>query len=253
MKVIREQPIKDIQKKAKKETFPLPERRRRTSFLRFILTVFAAGFAVLAYFARITPYFTFDLFITRSIQHNNNLVFSKLMQFVSYIGFPPQIYGFVFVTVLLLYAIGIRWEAAVLLGNSVSITALNLLIKTIVHRPRPSVDLVRVVTKLSQYSFPSGHVMFYTSFFGFLLFLCYVLLKSKRSKIVLMSLCTLFILLIGPSRIYLGAHWASDVFGAYLFGTLWLVVTIYVYDWGKKRFFVHQPIAPGKSNKYSHL
>jgi membrane-associated phospholipid phosphatase len=246
MKMIENQPIKELQKKARRETFPLSERRRRTSLIRFILTVFAAGFAVLAYFARITPYFSFDLLITRAIQHNNNIFFSKLMLLVSYIGFPPQIYVFVLIIVLFLYALGIRWEAVVLLVNSISITGLNLLIKTIVHRPRPSVDLVRVVTKLSEYSFPSGHVMFYTSFFGFLLFLCYVLIKSKRSKIVLMSLCALLILLIGPSRVYLGAHWASDVFGAYLFGTLWLVFTIYAYDWGKKRFFVHQPIAPGQ-------
>ncbi|MDQ3239340.1 MAG: hypothetical protein M3P33_02340 [bacterium] len=42
---------------------------------------------------------------------------------------------------------------------------------------------------------------------------------------------------------YLGAHWASDALGAYLFSAIWLVITIYFYRWGKKKFFKHQPVA----------
>jgi undecaprenyl-diphosphatase len=51
------------------------------------------------------------------------------------------------------------------------------------------------------------------------------------------------IVLIGVSRIYLGEHWASDVLGSYLLGSLTLVVIIQFYLWGKTRFFVHQPVA----------
>jgi membrane-associated phospholipid phosphatase len=55
---------------------------------------------------------------------------------------------------------------------------------------------------------------------------------------------SLLIALMGPSRIYLGQHWFSDVMGAYLFGSLWLALTIRFYRWGKRRYFVHQPVAP---------
>ena len=51
------------------------------------------------------------------------------------------------------------------------------------------------------------------------------------------------VVLIGASRIYLGQHWASDVLGAYLLGSLTLVAYIQIYLWGKTRFFVHQPVA----------
>jgi len=51
------------------------------------------------------------------------------------------------------------------------------------------------------------------------------------------------VIFIGASRIYLGAHWASDVLAAYLLGSLTLVVTVQIYLWGKTRFFVHQPVA----------
>jgi undecaprenyl-diphosphatase len=37
------------------------------------------------------------------------------------------------------------------------------------------------------------------------------------------------ILLVGPSRIYLGAHWASDVIGGYLLGAVWLYLSIQIY------------------------
>ncbi len=46
-----------------------------------------------------------------------------------------------------------------------------------------------------------------------------------------------------PSCICLGELWANDMLGAYLFGSLWLNVSVYVYRWGKHRFFVEQPLA----------
>jgi membrane-associated phospholipid phosphatase len=49
--------------------------------------------------------------------------------------------------------------------------------------------------------------------------------------------------LIGISRIYVGDHWVSDVIGAYLLGSLWLVFSVYIYRFGKTRFFVTQSLA----------
>lgn len=58
-----------------------------------------------------------------------------------------------------------------------------------------------------------------------------------------MILCGMLIALIGLARIDSGEHWFSDVVGGYLVGTIWLVLTIYFYRWGKPRFFVNQPQA----------
>jgi membrane-associated phospholipid phosphatase len=78
-----------------------------------------------------------------------------------------------FLMLLLLYARGLKWEAIVAFANAVAISALGDGIKLLVDRPRPSADLIYVISRLSDYSFPSGHVLYFTAFFGFLLFVTY--------------------------------------------------------------------------------
>jgi undecaprenyl-diphosphatase len=96
---------------------------------------------------------------------------------------------------------------------------------------------VEVLRELAGFGFPSGHVVFYTGFFGFLWFLSYTLLKRSRRRTVLLWSLAALVALVGPSRIYLGAHWASDVIGGYLLGSLALLGEIWLYEWGKGRFF----------------
>jgi len=88
--------------------------------------------------------------------------------------------------------------------------------------------------------------MFYLGFLGFIGFLVFSLLKPSLKRSLLLVLFGGLILLIGVSRIYLGEHWASDVLGSYLLGSLTLVATIQFYRWGKTRFFVRQPVAGAK-------
>jgi hypothetical protein len=111
----------------------------------------------------------------------------------------------------------------------------------VVHRARPSAELVHVADALKSYSFPSGHVMFYTGFFGFVFFLIFILLKPSWLRAFLLAILGSHILLIGLSRIYLGAHWASDTVGAYLLGGMCLSVSIRFYRWGKARSFLRPP------------
>ncbi len=85
--------------------------------------------------------------------------------------------------------------------------------------------------------------MFYVGFFGFIGFLAYRLLRPSLRRSLLLALFGGLVLLIGISRIYLGEHWASDVLGSYLLGSLMLVAIIQVYLWGRTRYFVRQPVA----------
>jgi membrane-associated phospholipid phosphatase len=103
-------------------------------------------------------------------------------------------------------------------------------LKLLVARPRPTSDYISVFGHVGGESFPSKHVTFYVCFFGFLFFISYVRLPRGSVVRCIAQLTTaLLIILIGPSRVVLGAHWPSDAIGAYLGGGLWLAFSLYIY------------------------
>jgi membrane-associated phospholipid phosphatase len=218
-------------------------RRYRASAFQAYLIGAVIIFIVLAGLAKTVAYFTFDVTITHAVQMFNVGWFSALMYALSWLGFPPQVYVITLLVLLFLYASGLKWETVVSFFSVLGSTLLDVGIKILIDRPRPSADLVNVVSQLKDFSFPSGHVMYFTVFFGFMLFLTYTLLKQFWLRAVLLVFLGAMVALIGLSRIYEGQHWASDVLAAYLLGSLWLSLTIFAYRWGKPRFFVNQPVA----------
>jgi undecaprenyl-diphosphatase len=207
------------------------------------LVVITLAFGALTFLVKITPVFATDVQITRTLQSIDHPFFAGLMYMISWLGFGPQVLIIAALIVICIYAFGLHWEAVAALAAIFASTGMNVLIKNIIERPRPTTDLVNVWNTLNSYSFPSGHVMFYTGFFGFLWFLAFSVLKPSFTRGLLLVVFGGLVLLIGPSRIYLGQHWASDVLGAYLLGSLTLIGIIQFYRWGKSRFFVHQPVA----------
>lgn len=200
-----------------------------------------ATFAILTFLVVTVPAFPIDLKVTLALQSINLPFFSQLMTFISWVGFTPQSILSPLIIIVFVYLLGYRWEAAASLISAVTIEVLNLLVKLLVHRARPSVDLVHVTNILKSFSFPSGHVMFYTGFFGLICFLIFTMLKPSWIRTSLLFVFGSHVLLIGLSRIYLGEHWASDAVGAYLLGGICLIGFIRFYRWGKLRFFLGQP------------
>ena len=168
---------------------------------------------------------------------------------VSWLGFSPQSVIITGLIILLILGFGLQWEALVALIAALLSIGLNVLVKDLIQRPRPAAALVHVLATLNDFSFPSGHVMFYTGFYGFIVFLAFTLLKPSLRRTLLLVFFGLLVLLVGISRIYVGEHWASDALGAYLLGTLTLVAVIQLYRWGKPRFFVAQPVAKAETTK----
>jgi undecaprenyl-diphosphatase len=106
--------------------------------------------------------------------------------------------------------------ALTMLGGS----ALNLLLKHFFHRERPVLE--NPLVTLSSYGFPSGHTMGATMLYGLLALLIWNSATSRPVRWASASAACLLILFIGFSRIYLGAHFLSDVLGAFAAGLLWL-------------------------------
>jgi membrane-associated phospholipid phosphatase len=99
---------------------------------------------------------------------------------------------------------------------------LNELLKLAVHRHRPFLDGWFV--DWSGYSFASGHTIGATLLYGQLLLFLLPLMKSKRwQKLTILS-AAMLVMLVGFSRIALGAHYLSDVIAAIFLGVLWLMI-----------------------------
>lgn len=236
--------VKDAaQEAARAETTSRPVRRVRTVVFQGVLLAAIAGFSFLAVLVSTSAYFPIDVAITRTLQSNRSIGLEIFMQAISWPGWPIQSIGLVAATAAILYLFGLHWEAVMSLITAGGVEALNYLVKVVIARPRPTSNLVTVFQTVGSFSFPSGHVMFYAAYFGFLFYLFFTLLRHSWRRTSLLILYGTFILLIGASRIYLGEHWASDVLGAYLLGSLALAGAVAVYRWGKTRFFVTQPVA----------
>ena len=109
--------------------------------------------------------------------------------------------------------------AVTLLLVAVGAQLLNDLLKTIFHRVRPTPLLGLIAAQ--QYSFPSGHGMESAAFYGFVAYLAWRLFEGWTRWLAVAALA-LLVLLIGWSRIYLQAHYLSDVLAGYLAGLIWL-------------------------------
>ena len=78
-------------------------------------------------------------------------------------------------------------------------------------------------------AFPSGHVFGSTVFFGFLAFLAVYFQVKRKLLIPLLAILTVPMLLVGPARVFEGAHRPSDVAAGYLLGGIWLLIIVPVF------------------------
>lgn len=208
---------------------PAPRAAERARWAGKVFLAALIVFAALAVLAYNYAYFEWDVKLARDIQSISVPGFSAMMYAVSRLGDRWVPAALITVTGVALIAARLRLEGIILIAGTASGWLVNMLCKLLIARPRPSDALIRVVNIYRTDSFPSGHVVFFTEFFGFLLFLAYVLLKRGALRSVALIALGSLIALVGLSRVYLGAHWPSDAIGAYLAGGIWLMAMIEAY------------------------
>ena len=126
-------------------------------------------------------------------------------------------------TIVLVISIKNRRIGLSIIANLGIVTGLNIVLKQIVQRPRPTE--YRIVNETG-YSFPSGHSMVSMAFYGFLIYLIYKYVKNQYLKIGLITFLSILIISIGISRIYLGVHYTSDVMAGFCISVSYLVLYI---------------------------
>ena len=138
---------------------------------------------------------------------------------------------------IVIFAASRHWSDGLLLAAAgILPPVINLALKELAARPRP--DAALALVEETGYAFPSGHSVFAAAFYGALIYLlgqwdAFPARPALRRTI--QGTLALFVLAVGASRVYVGAHWPSDVIGGFLFGGLCLAALVAVHRRMQKR------------------
>lgn len=203
---------------------PLTRFRISRSFYRHrdcirLSALFAAGL-LLAVFASIQQTIIIDRPMLQSVQEVPGR-FGDLAWFFNvflrHTGIPLLWAG----TVVALLALR-RNDYAALFVIAAAVGPFTTILKQTIDRPRPAGDFA-ILQFPSDPSFPSGHVMTAMAFFGLWFIISATLLPRWAAWPVRIA-CLATILLTGVSRVWVGAHWPTDVLGSLVWGSLFLVL-----------------------------
>ncbi|MDB4926865.1 phosphatase PAP2 family protein [Mucilaginibacter sp.] len=203
--------------------------KRKKHIIQYVLGFITLGFILLTVFVCFFPLSFIDREFSAEVQEHQYPFLDTSMKAISLFGYMPYAPIMVLSTALIFLIFKYRKEALFLALTLLS-GLISSVIKLLINRPRPSEPLVRIIIKTQQQSFPSGHVLFYVMFFGFLTLLMYKLKTiSKYFRIPVSIISLLLIFSIPFSRIYLGAHWFTDVTAGFLLGLICLYILSFLY------------------------
>jgi undecaprenyl-diphosphatase len=189
-----------------------------------IYAFFIALFGVLCYFANRYDYFPGDVSISQWIQGIDFAGVKPIMQFAPYALILAVLIALKF------WLPGRRREISFIALTTLAAGIIVWLMKLLVNRPRPDIELVQIMEGTIGPSFPSEHVALATVVCGFLFYLAPRLVKTPAVRGLLRVWLIVLILAVGLSRIYLGTHWTSDVVGGLFLGGLLLYPAIVLYN-----------------------
>lgn len=132
----------------------------------------------------------------------------------------------IIITLVLIFLLNTNHQRLFVIINTIISAGIIILSKNIFLRERPLIGS----ELLSSYSFPSGHSLIATTYYGFLI---YLLRRSKckeEYKVIGTTFLTTLIVLICLSRLILNVHYVTDVIGGVILGLIILLVLIYFFE-----------------------
>lgn len=167
-----------------------------------------------------------DLVVDRSIldwivdERTSGL--TSALQLLTYLGSGWVLYPGAAVAAGLWWRRDSDWHPGALLAASLlGATVLYTVIKAIIERPRP--PAADAVSTYTNWSFPSGHATQSMAFYGMLAFL---IAGGRLRPRWPWAAAAVLVIIVGASRIYLGAHWFTDVLGGWALGGSWWMVVV---------------------------
>ena len=205
----------------------------------FLVALFSLiGFSFMAIFISGQSIIQIDQIVISFIQGFESPMLTSIMKFFTYIGSFPSVFGISLLASLFLYFVLKHRTELLLFGIVVIGTPLiNRMLKQLFHRARP--DLHRLI-EIGGYSFPSGHAMSAFAVYGILTFLLWRHIPTRLGRTALIMISSIFILMIGASRVYLGVHYPSDIIGGYFASGFWLAISIWFFQRYKEKRYARK-------------
>ena len=166
-----------------------------------------------------------DVALTRFVQGNLPEVLEPMVAAGNLIGSSPAMISIALVVTISLLSRGHRQPALLVVGAMLA-QAANVALKLTLESPRPNSSLVQVSEQASGYGFPSGHTMGTTALALVLLYVATKLMVAGVKRRLVQSMLLFVPLMTGIARIETGAHWPSDVLGAWIWGTLAAIAVV---------------------------
>ncbi|MBM3232745.1 phosphatase PAP2 family protein [Candidatus Pacearchaeota archaeon] len=169
---------------------------------------------------------TLDQSLSSAVQRLNDEFLTYVARFIEVI-FDVQVLMVVSIVIFFWYIFNKKHREATFFGAAMLAGALILYgIKEWIHRARPD----SIITLSEGFSFPSGHATIATLFIGLLLYAFWKTSISRKYKMYLTIFSIFLVVMIGASRIYLNAHWLSDVIAGFTLGASILVFARLCYN-----------------------
>ena len=182
-------------------------------------------FGVLTLYAAGHTYMPFDVSTERWIQGVSWGPLVTVFSWFDWLDGPRQLYAGIGAVVLVAV---INWKKAPLMAVGAATALIYSVIQGVIRRPRPSADLVNVIHHTGSFSFPSGHVVFF-SWVLVLLIVCLALGRLPRPLLAVVWIAAALVLLVVCiGRIYVGEHWPSDVIAGLALGLGWTALALSV-------------------------
>lgn len=162
--------------------------------------------------------FEFDSVVYNFLVNNRNEALNNFFKIITQFGSALVL---IIITILCVIFIRDKKYKILVPANLLTIAIINIVLKNFFLRPRP--NELRLIEETG-YSFPSGHAMASTAFYGLLIYIAHEKIENKILRNTICIMLGLLILLISVSRIYVGVHYTSDVIAGTCFSIAYLIL-----------------------------
>ena len=162
--------------------------------------------------------FEFDSVVYNFLVNNRNEALNNFFKIITQFGSALVL---IIITILCVIFIRDKKYKILVPANLLTIAIINIVLKNFFLRPRP--NELRLIEETG-YSFPSGHAMANTAFYGLLIYIAHEKIENKILRNTICIMLGLLILLISESRIYVGVHYTSDVIAGTCFSIAYLIL-----------------------------